>query len=167
MTDMDPLPPNQRNPPPVRRRQHVKPTRPMSRGYQVRPDEPELGAILPQVVPFGTVTRRAVERTWLTAANPSPRSIGSELKSRIRAPKGYKFVGADVDSQELWIAAVMGDAEMAKCHGSTALGWMTLQGEKVYVFVFHICHIPLGLLPVGVRMSIPGLTRRPSRFNNG
>merc|ERR1712062_398826 len=56
--------------------------------------------------------------------------VGSELKAMIQAPKGYTFVGADVDSQELWIAAVMGDALFTKEHGSTALGWMTLQGNK-------------------------------------
>ena len=44
--------------------------------------------------------------------------------------QGYTFVGADVDSQELWIAAVMGDAFFTKEHGSTALGWMTVQGNK-------------------------------------
>lgn len=43
---------------------------------------------------------------------------------------GYHFVGADVDSQELWIASVLGDSYFAGQHGSTALGWMTLQGNK-------------------------------------
>ena len=36
----------------------------------------------------------------------------------IRAPPGYSFVGADVDSQELWIAALLGDAYFAKTHGN-------------------------------------------------
>ena len=35
-----------------------------------------------------------------------------------------------VESQELWIAAVIGDAHFTGHHGSTALGWMTLQGNK-------------------------------------
>lgn len=48
----------------------------------------------------------------------------------MQAPPGYKFVGADVDSQELWIAAVFGDAYFAGLHGSTALGWMALRGTK-------------------------------------
>ena len=39
-------------------------------------------------------------------------------------------MGADVDSQELWIAAVLGDAFFSGIHGSTAIGWMTLQGKK-------------------------------------
>ena len=48
----------------------------------------------------------------------------------VQAPDGYVFVGADVDSQELWIASVIGDAHFAKIHGATALGWMNLQGKK-------------------------------------
>ncbi len=91
---------------------------------------PEAMAILPQVVTCGTLTRRAVEKTWLTASNAKEDRVGSELKAVIQAPKGYKLVGADVDSQELWIAAVIGDAHFTKEHGSTALGWMTLQGSK-------------------------------------
>ena len=35
-----------------------------------------------------------------------------------------------MDSQELWIASVIGDAHFAGMHGCTALGWMTLQGNK-------------------------------------
>ncbi|KAF2351303.1 DNA-directed DNA polymerase family A palm domain [Trinorchestia longiramus] len=95
-------------------------------------EDPECkwGAILPQVVVCGTVTRRAVERTWLTASNARADRIGSELKSMVTAPPGYHFVGADVDSQELWIAALLGDASFAEMHGGTAMAWMTLQGSK-------------------------------------
>ena len=35
----------------------------------------------------------------------------------MRAPDGYQLVGADVDSQELWIASVIGDAHFARIHG--------------------------------------------------
>ena len=94
------------------------------------PSKDDFSVIIPQVVPAGTLTRRAVERTWLTASNAKPDRIGSELKSMIQAPPGYSFVGADVDSQELWIAAVIGDSHFTGHHGSTALGWMTLQGSK-------------------------------------
>jgi DNA polymerase gamma 1 len=85
--------------------------------------------ILPQVLTMGTITRRAVEKTWLTASNAKKSRIGSELKSKIIAPPGYCFVGADVDSEELWIASLVGDA-MFKMHGATAIGWMTLEGSK-------------------------------------
>ena len=65
----------------------------------------------------------------LTASNAKVDRIGSELKCYIRAPPGHHFVGADVDSQELWLASVLGDAIIGD-HGATPLGWMTLQGEK-------------------------------------
>lgn len=93
-------------------------------------EESHYGAILPQVVTAGTITRRAVEPTWLTASNARPDRVGSELKAMVQAPPGYVLVGADVDSQELWIAAVLGDAHFAGMHGCTAFGWMTLQGRK-------------------------------------
>ncbi|KAF9129221.1 DNA-directed DNA polymerase gamma mip1 [Mortierella sp. 14UC] len=87
------------------------------------------GIILPQIITMGTVTRRAVEKTWMTASNAKKNRIGSELKSMVEAPAGYKIVGADVDSEELWISSLMGDAQF-RMHGATALGWMTLQGTK-------------------------------------
>lgn len=89
----------------------------------------ETGFIIPQIVPMGTITRRAVEKTWLTASNAKKTRLGSELKSLIQAPPGYCFVGADVDSEELWIASLVGDS-VFRLHGGTALGWMTLEGTK-------------------------------------
>ncbi|EMR08669.1 hypothetical protein PNEG_02846 [Pneumocystis murina B123] len=88
-----------------------------------------LGIILPQIIPMGTITRRAVENTWLTASNIKENRVGSELKAMIRAPYGFKFVGADVDSEELWIASLFGDSQF-RMHGATAIGWMTLEGTK-------------------------------------
>ncbi|KAJ8249452.1 hypothetical protein GJAV_G00235080 [Gymnothorax javanicus] len=93
-------------------------------------EEGQYGAILPQVVTAGTVTRRAVEPTWLTASNARSDRIGSELKAMVQVPPGYHLVGADVDSQELWIAALLGEAHFAGLHGCTPFGWMTLQGKK-------------------------------------
>ncbi|KAF7308725.1 POLAc domain-containing protein [Mycena chlorophos] len=87
------------------------------------------GIILPQVITMGTVTRRAIEKTWLTASNAKPNRVGSELKAMVRAPPGYAIVGADVDSEELWISSCMGDAQFGQ-HGATAIGWMTLEGTK-------------------------------------
>ncbi|XP_070686477.1 DNA polymerase subunit gamma-1 [Pempheris klunzingeri] len=92
--------------------------------------EGQYGAILPQVITAGTVTRRAVEPTWLTASNARRDRVGSELKAMVQVPPGYHLVGADVDSQELWIAAMLGEAQFAGMHGCTAFGWMTLQGKK-------------------------------------
>ena len=90
----------------------------------------ETGAIIPQVVVCGTLTRRAMEPTWMTASNAQTERIGSELRGMVQAPQGYKIVGADVDSQELWIASVLGDASATRCHGATPFGWMTLNGVK-------------------------------------
>ena len=90
----------------------------------------EFGAIIPQVVVCGTLTRRAVERTWMTASNAHKERIGSEVRSMVQAPPGYSIVGADVDSQELWIASVIGDAHFARMQGATPFGWMTLSGRK-------------------------------------
>ena len=87
------------------------------------------GVILPQVITMGTVTRRAIEKTWLTASNAKKNRVGSELKAMVQAPDGYAIVGADVDSEELWISSVMGDAQFG-VHGATAIGWMTLEGTK-------------------------------------
>lgn len=100
------------------------------------PGGPQVGMILPRAIPMGTVTRRAVEDTWLTASNVNQSRIGSELKAMVRAPEGYAFVGADVDSEELWIASLLGDAVFG-IHGGTALGWMTLEGTKASATDLH------------------------------
>jgi len=98
-------------------------------GFPTTSEKAKHGMILPQVVTMGTVTRRAVESTWLAASNAKQNRLGSELKAMIRAPPGWKIVGADVDSEELWICCVMGDAQFG-VHGATAIGWMTLEGTK-------------------------------------
>jgi len=92
-------------------------------------DPKQWGIILPQMVTMGTVTRRAIEKTWLTASNAKKNRVGSELKAMVRAPPGYALVGADVDSEELWISSCMGDAQFG-FHGASAIGWMTLEGTK-------------------------------------
>ncbi|EXJ78825.1 DNA polymerase gamma 1 [Capronia coronata CBS 617.96] len=91
--------------------------------------ESDQGFILPQIIPMGTITRRAVENTWLTASNAKANRVGSELKAMVKAPPEYCFVGADVDSQELWIASLVGDAQF-QLHGGNAIGFMTLEGTK-------------------------------------
>ena len=96
----------------------------------------QIGMIVPMMLTMGTVTRRAVEPTWLTASNSKKQRIGSELKSYVVAPPGYRIVGADVDSEELWIASLVGDAQL-ECHGGTAFGWMTLQGSKKHGTDLH------------------------------
>ncbi|KAL5108394.1 DNA polymerase subunit gamma-1 [Taenia crassiceps] len=87
------------------------------------------GAILPQVIAAGTISRRAVEPLWLTASNADPERLGSEIKALVQAPPGFCFVGADVDSQEMWIASLIGDSVVG-FQGGTPYGWMTLEGSK-------------------------------------
>jgi DNA polymerase gamma 1 len=114
------------------------------------------GYILPQVIPMGTITRRAVENTWLTASNAKKNRVGSELKSMVKAPPGYSFVGADVDSEELWIASLVGDATF-KLHGGNAIGFMTLEGTKAAGTDLH-----------SRTASILGITRNDAKvFNYG
>ncbi|KAJ7918949.1 DNA polymerase family A-domain-containing protein, partial [Mycena leptocephala] len=98
-------------------------------GFADNREQKKWGIILPQVITMGTVTRRAIEKTWLTASNAKKNRVGSELKAMVRAPPGYAIVGADVDSEELWISSCMGDAQFG-LHGATAIGWMTLEGTK-------------------------------------
>lgn len=90
---------------------------------------PELKAILPQIAVAGTVTRRAVEPLWLTASNPKPNRIGSEIKTTMRLPKGYIRMGADVDSEELVLSDLLGDAYVGII-GGTPSGFQTLVGSK-------------------------------------
>ncbi|KAL2140648.1 hypothetical protein VTI28DRAFT_3544 [Corynascus sepedonium] len=114
------------------------------------------GFILPQVIPMGTITRRAVENTWLTASNAKKNRVGSELKAMVRAPPGHVFVGADVDSEELWIASVVGDSTF-RIHGGNAIGFMTLEGTKAAGTDLH-----------SRTASILGITRNDAKvFNYG
>jgi DNA polymerase gamma 1 len=121
-----------------------------------RKKQKEHGFILPQVIPMGTITRRAVENTWLTASNAKKNRVGSELKAMVKAPPGYSFVGADVDSEELWIASLCGDATF-KLHGGNAIGFMTLEGTKAAGTDLH-----------SRTASILGITRNDAKvFNYG
>ncbi|KAF1744944.1 hypothetical protein MXB_5258 [Myxobolus squamalis] len=89
-----------------------------------------IGAIIPRIIPAGTVTRRAIERTWLTAINPQVDLIGSEFKSAVMAPEDFCFVGADVDSEEMWIASLIADAATVGTYGGTPFSYMSIQGSK-------------------------------------
>ena len=100
----------------------------------------ENGWILPKMCVHGTLTRRATENTWLVATNAQTNCVGGELKSMLRAPNGFKFVGADVDAEEIWIAGLIGDSSgditdgefglAVRGHGVSPLGWMVVAGDK-------------------------------------
>lgn len=84
---------------------------------------------IPQMSVNGTVTGRATDPIWQVMANPKASRIGTELKSMVAPFAGYSFVGADVDSQEAWLAACHGDEDLGYC-GSTAFSLMTIAGSS-------------------------------------
>ena len=81
------------------------------------------------IVPHGTVTRRATESTFLVMSDIKPNIVGSELKSRIQAPKGFVLVGADFDSQEMRIGAAKADSFLG-LHGSSPMSLTQMVGSK-------------------------------------
>uniref|UniRef100_A0A1I8AUU5 Mitochondrial DNA polymerase catalytic subunit n=1 Tax=Steinernema glaseri TaxID=37863 RepID=A0A1I8AUU5_9BILA len=94
-------------------------------------DEASRGAIAPTIIPAGTVTRRGVHKLFLTASNPKEGMIGTEIKSMIQCNDGLVFVGADVDSQEQWLAATLGDSATGQGKaGATPFANMLLVGNK-------------------------------------
>ncbi|CAI5441012.1 unnamed protein product [Caenorhabditis angaria] len=105
---------------------------------QNQEDAKKLGAIAAAVVPAGTVSRRSVHKLWVTLTNQSGgHVIGTGIKAMVQASNGARLVGADVDSQEQWLAALYGDASAEKrldlanrVAGKTAFSNMMLAGSK-------------------------------------
>lgn len=64
---------------------------------------------IPNYVVHGTQTRRAADPVFLVAPKPLETRIGGELLGQIKAPPGYKIVGADFEACESWIFSVLGD----------------------------------------------------------
>lgn len=60
---------------------------------------------------------------------PYPK-VGAELKSRVQAPEGWVFVGADFDQQEMKIASGYSDAYEFMEYGATSMGITTIMGDK-------------------------------------
>jgi len=56
--------------------------------------------------------------------------IGTELKSRVQAPEGWKIVGADFDGQEMQIAAMYSDKWEGGHVGCSPFGYNVLSGSK-------------------------------------
>lgn len=54
---------------------------------------------LPNILPHGTSTRRVVEPLLATLCGTKSWRIGTELKTRIEAPPGWKIVGGDFDGR--------------------------------------------------------------------
>ncbi|KAK6734246.1 hypothetical protein RB195_017804 [Necator americanus] len=118
---------------------------------------PRLGAIAPAIVSAGTVSRRSVHKLWVTLTNESGTNrIGTGIKSLVQAPEGSVLVGADVDSQEQWLAGLFGDASHASAlpsssrhPGLTPFSNMMLAGSKangtdLHTVVANQLHIDRG-----------------------
>ncbi len=85
---------------------------------------------LPEILAHGTVTRRTVESLMVTMCSTKNWRIGTELKSRVQAPDGWKIVGADFDGQEMQIAAIYSDKWEGGHVGCSPFGYNVLSGSK-------------------------------------
>jgi len=85
---------------------------------------------LPEILCHGTVTRRTVESLMVTMCSTKNWRIGTELKSRVQAPDGWKIVGADFDGQEMQIAAIYSDKWEGGHVGCSPFGYNVLSGSK-------------------------------------
>jgi len=85
---------------------------------------------LPEILCHGTVTRRTVESLMVTMCSTKNWRIGTELKSRVQAPDGWKIVGADFDGQEMQVAAIYSDKWEGGHVGCSPFGYNVLSGSK-------------------------------------
>jgi len=85
---------------------------------------------LPEILCHGTVTRRTVEPLMATMCSTKSHRIGTELKSRVQAPEGWKIVSADYDAQEMNIAGIYADKWEGGYVGCSPLGYSVLSGSK-------------------------------------
>lgn len=85
---------------------------------------------IPEILCHGTVTRRTVESLMVTMCSTKPWRIGTELKSRVQAPDGWKIVGADFDGQEMQIASIYSDKWEGGHVGCSPFGYNVLSGSK-------------------------------------
>jgi DNA polymerase gamma 1 len=85
---------------------------------------------LPEILCHGTVTRRTVESLMVTMCSTKNWRIGTELKSRVQAPEGWKIVGADFDGQEMQIASIYSDKWEGGHIGCSPFGYNVLSGSK-------------------------------------
>jgi len=85
---------------------------------------------LPEILAHGTVTRRTVESLMVTMCSTKNWRIGTELKTRVQAPEGWKVVGADFDGQELQVASIYSDKWEGGYVGCSPFGYNVLSGSK-------------------------------------
>lgn len=85
---------------------------------------------IPEILCHGTVTRRTVEPLFATMCKTKKWRIGTELKTRVQAPDGWKIVGADFDGQEMQIASIYSDKWEGGFVGCSPFGHNVLSGSK-------------------------------------
>jgi DNA polymerase gamma 1 len=85
---------------------------------------------VPEILCHGTVTRRTVEPLFATMCKTKKWRIGTELKTRVQAPEGWKIVGADFDGQEMQIASIYSDKWEGGFVGCSPFGHNVLSGSK-------------------------------------
>mgnify|MGYP006276005073 CR=1 FL=1 len=85
---------------------------------------------LPEILCHGTVTRRTVESLMVTMCSTKNWRVGTELKTRVQAPDGWKIVGADFDGQEMQIASIYSDKWEGGHVGCSPFGYNVLSGSK-------------------------------------
>lgn len=83
-------------------------------------EEGRYGAILPQVVTAGTITRRAVEPTWLTASNARVHVLSSWLLLFLSQVSGnyqslWSLSKGHKKETKVWAAQGSG-SDLASCH---------------------------------------------------
>lgn len=62
--------------------------------------------------------------------SPKKEKIGSEIRSRIKAPDNYNMISADFSAQELVVASLYGDRQNGGELGSCPMTYRTLLGNK-------------------------------------
>lgn len=92
---------------------------------------PELDSfvVVPRNLATGTLTRRCTDPVFQVLANPKASKVGTEIKTMIEAPKGFKLVGADKDQQEVILSGLIGDSRYGYV-GITGLSKAALVGDK-------------------------------------
>lgn len=96
----------------------------------VNPHGEDALVTLPEILCHGTVTRRTVESLMVTMCSTKNWRIGTELKTRVQAPDGWKIVGADFDGQEMQIASIYSDRWEGGFVGCSPFGYNVLSGSK-------------------------------------
>lgn len=77
------------------------------------------GWAYPSTVTSGTFTGRGVDPFWLVLANPKPKKLASEVKTKVKAKPGHKLCRLDFSSQELRLAHYVNAA-----YGAQHWGWL-------------------------------------------